>query len=464
MQNYMETTPAELNEVAANEMPEIEIIPATKREKEIVKVAAYVRVSSGKDEALHSFEAQKEYYQAYVNIHEGWELVGIYADEGISGTLDNRPKFQQLLADCRAGKVDLVVTKSITRFARNTVILLETIRELKGLGIDCYFEKENMHSISPDGELLITLLAMYAEEEARSASENQRWRIRKRFEAGLPWVGRMLGYRLENGEMVIVPEEAEVVRKIFSLYLDGKGRCAIAKQLVLGDPLGESNRAWTPATIKGILQNEAYTGEMILQKTYREDFRTKKKRKNKGERQKYLVRDSHEAIIDKETFQKVQAEMAKRSAKYNKGRTSASKGKHLFCGLVRCGYCGGIFKYHLNNRKWNGTPSWGCLHYLTGGKAVCPSQRIPEYILIAKTKEVLQLEAREELTREILLERVDQIVVPEHNHLIYGLKNDEVVEIVWEHPSRSKSWTKEMRQAAREKALARNREGGKRNE
>ena len=185
-------------------------IPAREKARQNTRVAAYARVSSDKDAAFRSLEAQTAYYKDYVAEQPDWELVGIYSDNGISGTLVERPEFQRLLEDCRAGKVDLVITKSVTRFARNTVILLKTVRELKELGIDCYFEKENMHSISPDGELLLTLLAMYA-EEARSASENQKWRIRKQFENGEPWVGNMLGYRLVDGKMVIVPEETEMV-------------------------------------------------------------------------------------------------------------------------------------------------------------------------------------------------------------------------------------------------------------
>ena len=160
----------------------IEEIPAKPKEQKTIRVAAYARVSSDKDAAFHSLEAQTEYYRDYVAAHPEWELVSIYSDNGISGTTINRPEFQRILQDCREGKIDLVITKSVTRFARNTVILLETIRELKKLGIDCYFEKEDMHSISPDGELLLTLLAMYAEEEARSASENQKWRIQKLYD------------------------------------------------------------------------------------------------------------------------------------------------------------------------------------------------------------------------------------------------------------------------------------------
>ena len=203
-----------------------------------------------------------------------------------------------MLEDCRSGKIDLVVTKSITRFARNTVILFETVRELKALDIDVFFEKENMHSISPDGELLLTLLAMYAEEEARSASENQKWRIRKKFKNGEPWVGDMLGYRLIDGKMVIVPEEAEIVKMIFNDYLSGMGVTAIAKKLnAIGIP-AKFSEYWRPNVILKIIHNEKYKGDMLLQKTYRPDFRTKKGKGNHGEVPKYYVENSHKAIVD----------------------------------------------------------------------------------------------------------------------------------------------------------------------
>ena len=224
-------------------------IPAKPKKRKIIRVAAYARVSSDKDAAFHSLETQTEYYEDYIAAHPDWKLTGIYSDNGISGTTINRPEFQRMLEDCRTGKIDLVVTKSVTRFARNTVILLETVRELKKLGVDCYFEKEDMHSISPDGELLLTLLAMCAEEEARSASENQKWRIRKKFENGEPWVGNMLGYRLVNGKMIVVPEEAEIVRRIFSDYLSGMGQYAIAKQLILKGIRPESGNKWTESSI-----------------------------------------------------------------------------------------------------------------------------------------------------------------------------------------------------------------------
>ena len=199
----------QIKEINATKLPDIGI----------KRVAAYARVSSDKDAAVHSLSSQISYYNEYISNHVGWEFVGVYADEGITGTKDNRPEFVRMLEDCRKGKIDLVITKSITRFARNTVVLLDTIRELKLLEIDVFFEKENMHSISKNGELMLTLLAMYAEEESRSASENQKWRIRKMFEEGRPNTGRMLGYYLKDGQLTIIPEEAEVVRMIFKDYL-----------------------------------------------------------------------------------------------------------------------------------------------------------------------------------------------------------------------------------------------------
>lgn len=427
-------------------------LPAKPKEQQITRVAAYARVSSDKDAAFHSLEAQTEYYEQYVAAHPGWQLVGIYSDNGISGTTINRPEFQRMLQDCRDGKIDLIVTKSVTRFARNTVILLGTIRELKRLGVDTYFEKEDMHSISPDGELLVTLLAMYAEEEARSASENQRWRIGKRFENGQPWVGKMLGYRLENCQLVIVPEEAEIVRQIFSDYLSGMGQYGIAKKLKLQGISPASGNTWSGASIRRILTNEKYTGNMILQKTYRKDFRDKGCRKNRGERRKYYVENSHEAIIAQETFDKVQEEMARRAVKYNHMPKTTQSEPRLFCGILQCGSCGYHYKYYRTNAKKYDKSVWACPRYHAMGKDICPAQQIPEDILTEKTMEVLGVSA---LNREILLERIERIIVPAHNQLRYILQDGTVVDVQWRHRSRRESWTPEMREAARQRALAR---------
>ncbi len=432
----------------------ITTIPVKPKEQKTLRVAAYARVSSDKDAAFHSLEAQTEYYEQYVAQHPDWQLVAIYSDNGISGTTINRPEFQRMLQDCRDGKIDLVVTKSVTRFARNTVILLETIRELKRLGIDTYFEKEDMHSISPDGELLLTLLAMYAEEEARSASENQKWRIQKRFEKGEPWVGKMLGYRLVNGQLVVVPKEAEIVRQIFADYLSGMGHASIAKKLKLQGVTPESGNTWGVTAIRHILTNEKYTGNMILQKTYRKDFRTKVNTKNHGNVRQYYVENSHEAIIDSDTFDKVQIEMAQRASKNNYSDDSASCVSGLFCGILKCGNCGHIFKHrHTNVHKYKKSV-WACPSYYTLGKEVCPARVIPEDILIEKASEVLSTTM---IDRDVLLERVIEIIVSDYNQLRFALKDGTIVNVSWQHRSRKESWTPEMREAARQKTLSRQR-------
>lgn len=385
----------------------IKEIPAKEKEQKILRVAAYARVSSDKDAAFHSLEAQTEYYEQYVASHEEWELVGLYSDNGISGTIINRPEFQRMLEDCRAGKIDLVITKSVTRFARNTVILLQTIRELKSLGIDCYFEKEDMHSISPDGELLLTLLAMYAEEEARSASEKQKWRIQKLFEQGIPNTGKMLGYRLIDEKLIIIPDEADIVRRIFKYYLSGMGYGKIAKTLMQeGVIIGQSG-FWHGNTIRKILTNEKYTGNMILQKTYREDFRTKKKRNNRGERRKYYVENSHTAIIEKSVFDAVQAEIARRSV--DNDSVKKEKSENIFSGLLICGRCGQKYCRKNSNGKYTKIV-WVCPRYFSLGKMGCQSHKIPESILAEKTKEVLQIES---LSRNSLVSMLKEIKVLE---------------------------------------------------
>ena len=220
------------------------------------RVAAYARVSLSKETMLHSLAAQVDYYREMIQSRPEWTYCGVYADEAFTGTKDSRPEFQRLLADCRAGKVDLVLTKSISRFARNTVTLLKTVRELKALGIDVFFEEQNIHTLSADGELLLTILAGYAQEESLAVSENCKWRIRKNFREGIPWGHiRMYGYDNKNGKLTVVPKEAEVVRMIFTDYLGGMGKAALAKKLArLGIPTKNGGK-WNENTVIGILDN-----------------------------------------------------------------------------------------------------------------------------------------------------------------------------------------------------------------
>ena len=186
--------------------------PARKKAPKLKRVAAYARVSSGREAPLHSLSAQISQYSGMIQKTPGWQYAGVYADEALTGTKDSRGEFQRLLADCRAGKIDMIITKSVSRFARNTVTTLRTIRELRLMGVDVFFEEQNIHTMGEDGELLLTLLAAYAEEEARSVSENQKWRIKSNYEQGLPWSITMYGYRQVNGRLEVVPEEAEIIR------------------------------------------------------------------------------------------------------------------------------------------------------------------------------------------------------------------------------------------------------------
>lgn len=413
------------------------------------RVAAYARVSSDKEAQLHSLSAQISYYNSYIGSREDWEFAGVYADEALTGTKDNRPEFQRMLADCRDGKIDIVITKSITRFARNTVTLLATIRELRDLGIDVYFEKENIHTLSADGELMITLLAAYAQEESYNVSENQKWRIRKMFEQGRPNTGRMLGYRLKNGVLQIIPDEAEIVKMIFNDYLSGMGRNAIMKKLIrMGIPT-MSGGQWRENAIWRILTNEKYTGDMLLQKTFSIDHLTKKRMINHGEKRRYFVENSHEPIIDKETFTKVQQEMARRAERFPS--TAQHVTEYPFTRLIRCGFCGRHFRRKItaSGTKYS-KPVWICSTFNTYGKDICSAQQIPEKILMEKTSEVL---GTPDWDRETLLSYISEIRVPEHNLLMYVFHDGHTEEVAWQNPSRRESWSKEMKQSARERQL-----------
>lgn len=411
-----------------------------------MRVAAYARVSSGKDAMLHSLSQQVSYYNEYIQKRADWAFAGIYADEAVTGTKDTRREFQRLLNDCRTGKIDSIITKSVTRFARNTVTFLKTVRELKSLGIDVFFEKENIHSLSADGELMLTLLASFAQEESLSVSENQKWRIRRMFEQGRPNTGNMLGYNLVDGTLYIVAEEAEIVKMIFADYLCGMGVNAIMKKLNAKGILTKRGNRWNQSSVWGILRNEKYTGEMLLQKTFSSDHINKRRTVNRGELPMYHVTGSHEAIIDKETFERVQCEIRLRSEKYHP-KVQTHK-QYPFSGLIRCGICG---KYYRRKIACAGGKYkklvWICATYNTYGKSACPSQQIPENILIEKTAEVLGIT---EFDAKALEKHISEIRVPKHGSLIYIYKNEQTNEVSWQNSSRRDSWDESMRQKARE--------------
>ena len=398
------------------------------------RVAAYARVSSGKDAMLHSLSAQISYYSDYIQKH-GWEYSGVYADEALTGTKDNRENFQRLLAECRNGTIQMVITKSISRFARNTVTLLETVRELKALGVDVFFEEQNIHTMSADGELMLTILASYAQEESLSVSENMKWRIRRNFEEGKPWSGLILGYRFQNGQFVVVPEEAEIVKRIFREYLDGLGATAIMKGLNEDGILTRLGKPWRIEGVLKILRNYNYTGNLILQKTYRENHLTKRKLKNNGEKPQYHAVGTHEAIIDLATFEAVQEELARRSEHYSGKKPSTVT--YPFTRLIVCANCGKHYK-----RKTTATGIvWICSTYNTHGKKACASKAIPESVLY-------------ELTADTPIGDLTAIRAEKDNTLIFCFKNGSQTVKRWQDRSRRESWTEEMKEKARQQALA----------
>lgn len=277
------------------------------------RVAAYARVSIETEALLHSFSTQVSYYNKLIRRTPGWQCAGIFADAGISGTRANRPEFQRLLAECEAGRIDIILTKSISRFARNTVDLLVTVRRLKELGIDVHFEKERINTLSSDGELLLTILASFAQAESYSTSENCKWGIRSRYAQGKPRMQAMYGYRLVDGELVIEESEARVVRRVFQMCLEGSSCYAIAKQLTAEGLRPFRGVAFYGCTIACMLRQEKYTGSTLCQKYYVRDHITHKELRNNGEVPMYFIEGTHPAIISGETFRAVQRKLAQRN-------------------------------------------------------------------------------------------------------------------------------------------------------
>ena len=414
--------------------------------EQLIRVAGYARVSSGKDAMLHSLAAQGSYYSDYIQKHRGWSYVGVYADEAKTGTKDSRDNFQRLLADCHTGKIDLIITKSISRFARNTVTLLETVRELKGLGIDVWFEEQNIHTMSADGELMLSILASYAQEESRSASENQKWRVKRNFEDGIPWNCTMLGYRQKDGQLTVVPEEAETVRMIFDYYISGMGVTAVMKTLNANHIKTRYGNPWCKSSVMTVLRNYTYTGNLLLQTTFREDYLIKRTLINNGELPQYHAENAHEAIIPLETFNAVQAEIARRAAKHT--HPGSPQKVYPFTGLLTCDICG----KHYRRKVTAAGPVWICATYNTLGKAACASKQIPEETLIAVTAEVM---GTDNFDAEALHNKITDVRVAEGNTLVFCFKDGTEAVKRWADRSRVESWTPEMRDAARKKTLER---------
>lgn len=343
-------------------MPKVTVIPATKNmhTKETQtstakrKVAGYARVSTDSDEQFTSYAAQVDYYTTYIQSRSEWEFVEVYTDEGISAlNTKKRDGFNRMIDDALNGKIDLIVTKSVSRFARNTVDSLTTVRKLKDKGVEVYFEKENIWTLDSKGELLITIMSSLAQEESRSISENVTWGQRKRFADGkvsVPYK-QFLGYKKgANGLPEIVPEEAITVRSIYRMFIEGMSAGAIANHLTESAvPTPSGKQKWQRATIESILQNEKYKGAALLQKKYTVDFLQKKMKVNEGEVPQYYVEHSHPAIIAPEEWEMVQLEIKRRK---DSGRRTICNSP--FAGKLICGDCGEIF----GSKVWHSTSKY----------------------------------------------------------------------------------------------------------
>ena len=366
-------------------------VPAIKQRK---SVAAYARVSMQSERMLHSISTQVSYYSSLIQSNPDWEYVGVYADEFISGTSTaKREEFNRMLRDCDEGKIDIILTKSISRFARNTVDLLETVRNLKSKGIEVRFEKENINSMSGDGELMLSILASFAQEESRSISENIKWATVKRFQQGIP-NGRftIYGYKWIGDTLEVIPEEAEIVKFMYSEYLKGKSRIEIGRELMAKGIFTRKGNPWVDSNVKHILTNITYTGNMLFQKEYCEDPISKHRKLNHGELPQYFVENTHEPIIPMDEWQSVQDEIKRRKELGVFGNKSIKTS--CFTSKIKCGNCGK--SYRRSGKKQRINPDevyyiWICRTKSEKGVKYCDAKSIPENTLKDICAEVLNL-------------------------------------------------------------------------
>ncbi len=354
-----------------------------------LRVAAYCRVSTDSDEQETSYEAQCRHYTDYIGKNPAWELAGIYADEGISGTqAKKRPEFLKMIAACEAGEIDYIITKSISRWARNTLDSLNYIRRLKTLGIAGYFEKENMNTMDAKGEVQITIMSSIAQQESQSISQNVRMGIQYQMQQGKMRINTTTFMGYGRGEtpdaLVIIPEEAEIVRRIFREFLEGFSPALIAKHLEQDSVRTKSGcTRWYPSTIAHMLRNEKYAGDMLLQKYYTEDFLTHRVVKNRGQLPQYYVKDHHEPIIPREVYRQVQDELMRRASLKEEPSKLRFGRENALTGRLICGRCGNVLKEY--RRTDNSAADWRCRNrsYIkkTGGRDIpspCGCRFVPE--------------------------------------------------------------------------------------
>ena len=385
--------------------------------KQHLRVAPYCRVSTGNEEQLTSFTAQMEYYTQRIAETEGWTMARMYADKGISGTsAKRRPEFLKMIRDAEQGKIDLVITKSVSRFCRNTLDGLEYVRRLKRCGVGVYFEKDHTNTLTMDNEMILTFLMSQAQSESESMSTNIKWGFRKRFQDGVVYYhyGTLLGYRRgPDGGPEIDPEEAAVVRRIFARCLMGQSFQQICDGLMAdGVRTAQGDEKWYGSTVKSILQNEKYVGDAVLQKTFTEDLFDRRQVKNEGQLPKYYVHDAHPAIIDRAAFQRVQEELARRSSlrkTSSKARTEQGKhsGKYVLSGLLVCSECGSPYRRITYMPDGQKRFVWRCLNRIEHGRRICKhSATMEERELQAAVTAALNEMFRQRSARETLAQCV----------------------------------------------------------
>ncbi len=408
---------------------QVRVIPATRQENRQqqhrgrLRVAAYCRVSTDNEEQLNSYQAQKSYYSQTIQEKDEWELAGIYADEGISGTsTKKRKEFNRMIAACKRGSIDLVITKSLSRFARNTVDCLETVRMLKANGIGVIFEKENINTLTESSEFLITLFSGFAQAESESLSKNITWGRQKSMEAGKAHFnyGTFLGYQKgPDGKPEIVPKEAEIVRLIYRRYLEGASIRIIKAELEAQGILAVSGGTqWSEQVIRNILASERYIGDVLLQKSFVSDPITKQKKKNRGERPMYYIENHHPAIIPRTVYAQVQAERTRRgnkrkvmqkSAKTEQGKYSS---KFALTEVLVCGECGSPYRRVTWSRNGTKRIVWRCTSRLEFGTKFCKhSPTMPEEQLHQMVHETIQAYAESSTTiQQTLMGQIKQVL------------------------------------------------------
>ena len=415
----------------------ITVIPARKRvgntvtaeAKPKLKVAAYCRVSTDSDEQASSYEVQVEHYTQFIQKNSGWELAGIFADDGISGcNTKKRSKFNRMIEECMAGKIDMIITKSISRFARNTLDCLKYIRELKEKNIPVFFEKENINTMDSKGEVLLTIMASLAQQESQSLSQNIKLGLQYRYQNGEVQVNhnRFLGYtKDEEGHLIIEPAEAEVVKRIYREYLEGGSLLQIARGLEADGILTAAGKAkWRPETLKKILQNEKYIGDALLQKTYTVDFLSKKRVKNNGIVPQYYVENSHEPIIPRDLYMQVQEEMIRRANLHSgaKWKKRVYSSKYALSSIVFCSKCGDIFRRIAWNNRGKHSTVWRCCTRVEHGPKKCDAPTIQESDLQDAVVKAINLTlGNRDSMMDVLQENIEAVIRQEEETSAEGI-------------------------------------------